>query len=334
MVEFPSENVCIYGKKMNNKLQKLIMSANSLVTTHEQTRAGFISLALDKNRKAIPYVEEAKCLKIIASTAKKPTDLLEIKSIEQALIAASGISEKAAKYFEEKDKKEAIKAFIDNFLEPAGNNFIDELVYRFLLTKGDSLGGSMRNLIGNFGEIKLTRKLLSILLLQKKTIWWLDKKTKKWTKVVQDNADIENNTGGLCWIINDKPRTLIYNKTLSFIDGKNIDLCLVDCSHDRINEELIKPTSFLALGELKGGIDPAGADEHWKTANSALKRIHLGFSKEHLSPRLFFIGAAIAESMAKEIFSQLKTGELSYAANLTNEEQLTEICQWIIEFEI
>ena len=23
------------------------------------------------------------------------------------------------------------------------------------------------------------------------------------------------------------------------------------------------------LGELKGGIDPAGADEHWKTGNAA-----------------------------------------------------------------
>ncbi len=26
----------------------------------------------------------------------------------------------------------------------------------------------------------------------------------------------------------------------------------------------------LMLGELKGGIDPAGADEHWKTANTVL----------------------------------------------------------------
>ena len=31
------------------------------------------------------------------------------------------------------------------------------------------------------------------------------------------------------------------------------------------------------FGELKGGIDPAGADEHWKTGNSALVRIRKAF---------------------------------------------------------
>ena len=30
------------------------------------------------------------------------------------------------------------------------------------------------------------------------------------------------------------------------------------------------PKHYLACGELKGGIDPAGADEHWKTAGKAL----------------------------------------------------------------
>ena len=47
-----------------------ISSAENLVTTREQTRAGFIEAALEKNRKAQPYIEEAKTLKSYASQAK------------------------------------------------------------------------------------------------------------------------------------------------------------------------------------------------------------------------------------------------------------------------
>jgi type II restriction enzyme len=39
---------------------------------------------------------------------------------------------------------------------------------------------------------------------------------------------------------------------------------------------------------LKGGIDPAGADEHWKTAGSALLRIKRAFQAEGLAPATFF----------------------------------------------
>jgi type II restriction enzyme len=34
-------------------------SSDSLVTPYEETRAGFIALALEENRKATPFVEEA-----------------------------------------------------------------------------------------------------------------------------------------------------------------------------------------------------------------------------------------------------------------------------------
>jgi type II restriction enzyme len=66
---------------------------------------------------------------------------------------------------------------------------------------------------------------------------------------------------------------------------------------------------YVALGELKGGIDPAGADEHWKTARSALDRIKKAFEKVGQQPRRFFIGAAIEKEMAIEIWHDLEAGE-------------------------
>jgi hypothetical protein len=44
-----------------------------------------------------------------------------------------------------------------------------------------------------------------------------------------------------------------------------------------------------------------------------------------------FVGAAIEISMAEEIFGQLQGRELANAANLTNEGQLFEYCQWMLD---
>jgi Restriction endonuclease BsobI len=86
---------------------------------------------------------------------------------------------------------------------------------------------------------------------------------------------------------------------------------------------------YLAFGELKGGIDPAGADEHWKTARTALTRIQSAFATINLKPELFFVGAAIERKMATEIWSMLKDDLLSNAANLTNEFQLNSLARWL-----
>ena len=88
----------------------------------------------------------------------------------------------------------------------------------------------------------------------------------------------------------------------------------------------------IMFGELKGGIDPAGADEHWKTGNTALERIRTKFGAAGY-PQIMtsFIGAAIELAMAQEIYAQLESGTLTNAANLTNNNQLIEYCNWLID---
>ncbi|MDE0016848.1 MAG: hypothetical protein OYL97_19995 [Candidatus Poribacteria bacterium] len=144
-----------------------------LITPPEEIRAGFVALALEKSRQATPFVEQARALKVSAMRAKYPNDLLEIEGIQTALLTAAGFSEKATNHTNETDKTSAIQGFIEKFLEPAGTNFIEELVYRFLLTRGDSLGGSMRNVAGKLGERKFTRALISALTLTETTYQWL-----------------------------------------------------------------------------------------------------------------------------------------------------------------
>ena len=115
-----------------------LKSSKDLETTYEAVRAGFVAQALEKNRQATPYIEEARALKVAASTAKTPGDLLNIPDIQSALLTAAGVSDKANNHLLPGDKKEAIKGLIENFLEPAGKKFVEELVFRFLLIHGDS----------------------------------------------------------------------------------------------------------------------------------------------------------------------------------------------------
>ena len=268
-----------------------------------------------------------------ASKVKTPYDLLKFKSIRSALLTAAGVSEKASSHLTDKHKAEAIRGLIENFLDPAGKDFVEELVYRFLLTKGDSLGGSMRNLAGKLGEKKFIRALISSLSVRGREFSWRDSKTNKWIKGEEQTVDIETNANALSWQTEGKPRVLILNIVVPIV-AKNVDLSLFNCFEKDIDSgtksAYLYPEKYIALGELKGGIDPAGADEHWKTAYSALERIRKAFAAKKLKPHTFFVGAAIEKSMAKEIFYQLRKGTLSCAGNLSVDKHLIEICGWLI----
>lgn len=115
----------------------------------------------------------------------------------------------------------------------------------------------------------------------------------------------------------------------------NVDLCLFNCRPGELSTREAaralynSPELYLALGELKGGIDPAGADEHWKTARTALNRIQQAFSKARQTSSIFFIGAAIEKKMAGEIWHQLQDGILENAANLTNQNQVASVSRWL-----
>ncbi|MFN2481509.1 MAG: AvaI/BsoBI family type II restriction endonuclease [Pyrinomonadaceae bacterium] len=305
-----------------------LKSSESLVTSYEAIRAGFVALALEKNRRATPFIEQARALKVAASGAHNPIDLLQTEGIQAALLTAAGVSDKAAAHLQPEDKTAAVLGLIENFLAPAGADFVEELVFRFLLTRGDTLGGAMRNVGGILAQRKLSRALISTLALAGTTYRWLHAPNNSWTPMTDDDADIELHMRGLSWGKSKKQRTVLFNLTVPFLKN-NVDLCLFSCSPEDLQTAYRSPTSYLALGELKGGIDPAGADEHWKTAKTALGRIQSVFAQSGSKPRTFFIGAAIAKKMAGEIWSELEDGTLENAANLNDEKQVASVARWL-----
>lgn len=103
-----------------------LKSSRDLETTYEAVRAGFVALALEKNRRATPLVAEARALKAAAEKAQVPSDLLKIMEIRPAMLAAAGVSDKAATHLDTDNKWEAMLGLVRNFLEPAGSRFVEE----------------------------------------------------------------------------------------------------------------------------------------------------------------------------------------------------------------
>jgi hypothetical protein len=146
--------------------------------------------------------------------------------------------------------------------------------------------------------------------------------------MTDDDSDIELRLRGLSWVRTRRRRTVVFNLTIPFLKN-NVDLCLFNCLPEELQDSYVLPAAYIALGELKGGIDPAGADEHWKTARTALARIRTAFGQSDLKPHTFFIGAAIAKKMAEELWADLENGALENAANLTVDAQVVSVSRWL-----
>lgn len=77
-------------------------------------------------------------------------------------------------------------------------------------------------------------------------------------------------------------------------------------------------TNILWGGELKGGADPAGSDEHWKTATRAFDRILLACERTgRPKPPLSFIATILVERVAREAAEWIAEGKLTSVYNLT-----------------
>jgi type II restriction enzyme len=272
-----------------------------LVTTKEATLLGFISQSEAK-------IAKSRAFKLAIDRALEKMnpninldEIFSDKDLKSFFLGASCLSAKSINYFSESEQKEMISNVID-LSRIADNGYLMELTARCYLTAGDSLGGSMRNLVGQIAQQKFTEAVVAVLNSNGSLV------------------NVETNLSGKVIAIEWSDYRMIFDKKPRFIN-KSVDFIV----HTR-STTIDDPLGFIACGELKGGIDPAGADEHWKTAKSALDRIHNVFVERDLpTPGLYFVAAAIEASMAQEIFDHLQSGYLAAAANLNNEAQLIEL---------
>lgn len=290
-----------------------ITSPIDLVTPHEAVCAGFLRQALSKTEKAKAYVQQARRLRERLEGANDIPEVAHLTDVRLELLAAAGFSDKAMNHLSAPELESALTQVLATIQRESGQHWKAEVVDRYLLTKGDSLGGSMRNYTGASAATTLCHALVQAL------------GARNITPEIQRSAANAEKIQVMRW----SGRILLFDKTPQFL-GNSVDLIMLKAPLGTEDQRQLvhDPTAFIACGELKGGIDPAGADEHWKTANSALQRIREKFEAD--TPALFFVGAAIEAAMAQEIFAQLSDGRLTYAANLTSDEQLGDLASWLV----
>ena len=63
----------------------------------------------------------------------------------------------------EAELENALAQVLEHIRESAPDSWRREIVYRFLLTRGDTLGGSMRNVTGAAGGAQLSRVIVTAL---------------------------------------------------------------------------------------------------------------------------------------------------------------------------
>lgn len=283
-----------------------------LVTVSAQTVAGFAWQAQQKAVLGAVYLQTADYFYQNANRISSVQDILNDPRLLDFALGACALSRKSLNYLDPAARLSMISQVID-ISSLSNRQYLHSLERRYLLTCGDSVGGSMRNVIGQAAQNKLSDVIIQRLSQAGFACQYSTNPAN--TKVLT-----------IDWTGNHGARRLVFDKKSPIVD-KSIDFILLKNSLS-----LGIPADHIACGELKGGIDPAGADEHWKTARAALNRIELVFPKAGLSiPKLFFVGAAIEPAMAVEIFNRLITGEMYAAANLTNSAQLIELVDMLIQ---
>jgi type II restriction enzyme len=289
-----------------------IHTPQDLITPAEKTRQGFIEQMLEKGRQVDPFLEQARIFKDELAAIDHLETALDTEKLRSFLLTAAGFSEKSRKHLTQEDLETGLQKTLYPLIYKHQKTWKDELVFRYLLTFGDALGGVMRNWVGMRGAALLTEALQEALQEQEKSY-----------EVPPPGS---GKVKGLYW----SDRCLLFDRKPGLI-GNNVDVILLRCTDKNMSEQdrLERQKDYLACGELKGGIDPAGADEHWKTARSALNRIREKFNQLP-PPALFFVGAAITKKMAGELYDWLKRGELAAAANLTQPQQVKALADWLV----
>jgi hypothetical protein len=290
----------------------IVKRASDLETPRAAVVKGFLEQARQKRQKANEFIREVRQLQTRLEGLPSTSAILQDPDLLRVVLLSAGFSQKALSHLKEDERKEIASEMLRDLGEAQGD-FASDILYRYLLTQGDSLGGSMRNVVGASAQRAFTAMVLESLQSA-----GVNPRTESW----EENGK----TQGIAW--ND--RKMLFDKTPKFV-RKNVDVILLwtDPPIEGSLNQIEDKGRYLAAGELKGGIDPAGADEHWKTAKTALDRIRKAF-RPGRTPCLFFAGVAIEREMAKELYRDVKEGNLSFAANLTSEEQTRALISWLI----
>lgn len=281
------------------------LTVNDLTTDDHHIIRGVNWQRKNKVEHALKLKKSAdRAIAFIKENHKSIKKLIQNEEVLNFFIGVLMYSQKSLYYI---PKKEIIRQIKMN-LKPerfGDDSHLQDLKDFYMMTAGESNGGRMRNLIGKKGNELFCRYIQDY--FNENGIDYTVNKNRGNIQTIETNELV-----------------IVFNKKPKFID-KSVDF-IVLMKDESGNYNIEDPKSYISAGELKSGIDPSGADEHWKTATTALNRVRESFVKNNQRvPDLYFIGGAISKHMAMEIIEYLDNGMLQGAANLNEEEQVKNV---------
>lgn len=306
---------------MSNALDFKVLSPMELVTTDAGHRGLEAGLAVERRKRWKPFAQRVACFEYAVAQAKSQSDLLKASHVSNALRLACGIADRSAAVPESAAKLQW------NLGKTSGKNhdWRRAIVGRFRVACELELDEQMVGASERLVIHAISQRVISRLRIEGKCYRWFNTLTHCWQSTPKYDWDVELSAGGLSWMNDGQPRTLIYDHHVEGV-GHNIDLCLIGCSPENLSD---RTTACLAAGVMNRTTASTGFDEHCETAGSALRRIKSAFAKHKAQPKIFFVGAAVATKMAAEIWTMFKKGDLDNAANLTDDNQLAAITRWL-----
>src|SRR5437868_1774518 len=204
-------------------MPKLISGPAQLETTHAATCKGFLELASAKSQKAAPYIKDAVGFWDELAKVHSPQELLTRPTLRDALISTAGVSAKTLQYLQPADVDKIIVGILDGISPERRKQFREEVFYRYLLTRGASLDGEMRNYIGAVAAMIFVVAVVDALQVKHDpSVYFAEEKTPKRLPEARTFARTHK-TQKIEW----EHRTLLFDKKPGII-GKNVDAILLN----------------------------------------------------------------------------------------------------------
>lgn len=207
-----------------------------------------------------------------------------------------------------------------------------------LTNMGDALGGISRNEVGRWANSQVVRYLLihlhslgclkTIRFNLKDEIESIGEGEKLEDEALVNTLSVTPNMD-LIHQLDRLERSRVKFREIELLNGNILLLDRQLTWHDpkeekdyKIGPDLHIQTLSIDMtwaGEIKGGADPAGSDEHWKTAKTALQRILTAAEKTNrIQPKLSFLATILVERVAREAQEWIDEGKLTSVYNLTH----------------
>ena len=206
---------------------------------------------------------------------------------------------------------------------------------------GESIGGSWRNEVGRLAYVEVVGSLLrylhdrgclSTVTYDLKGSLVAETEYEEEEFIARDNQ-LTDSVDLLARLEAIQANRVVY-KTISLLNGNELRLNrqIEWIDHEGIRYRIGPDLSAFSVGdvltwggELKGGADPAGSDEHWKTATRAFERILDAVEKTGKpKPKLSFIATILVDRVAREAAIWIQQGKLTSVYNLTQIAESTE----------